>query len=77
MHLKCCTAISTHCKIPAAIFYCQFESAPRAHHNKSNRLQKFILVIMNFAGIDDDDGGGVANVRDQGRVTTPYVSPAY
>ena len=32
---------------------------------------------MNFAGIDDDDGGGVANVRDQGRVTTPYVSPAY
>ena len=30
---------------------------------------------MNFAGIDhDNDDGGVANVRDQGRVTTPYLS---
>ena len=29
---------------------------------------------MHFAGIDDDDGGGVANVRNQGRVTTPYLS---
>jgi hypothetical protein len=35
----------------------------------------FILVIMNFAGIGGDDGGGVAkNVRDQGRVTTPCLS---
>jgi hypothetical protein len=33
----------------------------------------FILAIMNFAGIDDDDGG-VENVRDQGRVTAPCLS---